>query len=119
VGTRIGKKMFLPGLNRRTPVGDVPDSVMLRFSQEGIPVIHMSNVSEIAHRFGLPEAPQVMPAVGQGKVFVTVQYNLWLVGGVLLSIAAVAILFLRLHVGMRLSSAMASSRKRTGPTEMV
>ena len=119
VGTRIGKKMFQPGLNRRTPVGDVPDSVMLRFSQAGIPVIHLSNVTDIAHRFGLPEAPQVMPAVGEGKVFVRVQYNMWLAGGVLAAIAVVAILFLRLHLGMRLSSAMATSRKRTVPTEMI
>ena len=119
VGTRIGKKMFQPGLNRRTPLGDVPDSVMLRFSQAGIPIIHLSNVVELAQRYGLPEAPHSMPAVGQGKVFVTVQYNLWLAGGVLFAIAAVAILFLRLHLGVRLSSAMAASRKRSGPVEMV
>ena len=119
VGTHAGKKLFRPGFNRSAPVGDVPDSVMLRFAQRGVPVVHMSSIIDIATHFGLPPAPQAMPSVGEGSVFVTVQYSPWLTTGVLFAIVAIAIAFLRLHLGMRLSSAMAGPRKRSAPSEMV
>lgn len=119
VGTRIGKKMFRPGLNRSRPLGRVPDSVMLRFSEAGVPVIHLSNLSELCRRYGFPVAPQTVPRVGEGNVFVTVQYNLWLAGGVLFIIAALSTLFLRLHLGLRLSAAMAGPRTRSAPSEMI
>jgi poly-gamma-glutamate system protein len=119
VGTRVGKRMFRPGLNRSTPVGDIPDSVMLRFSQAGVPVVHLSHVSKLANRYGLPLAPTVMPRPGQGRVFVTVGYNLWLAAGTLLAILVTSILFLRMHIGLRVSSAVTGPRKRSGPSEMI
>lgn len=119
VGTRVGKHMFRSGLNRSTPLGEVPDSVMLRFSQAGLPVIHLSGVSKLAVRYGLPLSPVALPPAGQGRVFVTMQYNRWLVAGALLAVLAAAILFLRLHLGLRIGSTMPSARTRSGPTEMV
>ena len=119
VGTLIGKKMFHPGLNRSTPIGDVPDSVMLRFSHAGVPIIHLSSINKIAERYAFPLAPTTMPRVGQGKIFVTVQFNPWLTAGILLLIVALAVLFLRLHLGMRLSSALPAPRTRSAPSEMV
>ncbi|MDD9941170.1 MAG: poly-gamma-glutamate system protein [Myxococcales bacterium] len=120
VGTHIGKKLFHPGLNRSAPVGgETPDSVMLRFAHSDVPVIHMSGINRIAERYGFPISPVTMPRVGEGKVFVTVQYNPWLTAGVLLAIVGLAILFLRLHVGMRLSSSMSAPKQRSAPSEMV
>lgn len=119
VGTRVGKKLFRPGLNRSAPAGDVPDSVMFRFAQRGVPVIHMSSIIKIGTLFGLPTAPETMPVVGEGSVFETSQYNPWLTAGVLLAIVIITTLFLRLHLGMRLGSALAAPRKRSAPSEMV
>ena len=48
VGTRVGKHVFKPGLNIRPPLGGPAiDSVMSRFAEEGVPVIHLINVNVI------------------------------------------------------------------------
>jgi len=100
VGTAAGKKMFKPGLNMSIPPGavDVP-SVMLRFAEEGIPVIHLTKVKELAAKFGLPEMPRELPQVGHGNIFVKVQYNLWLVAGVLVVLIGALWLLVRMNLG--------------------
>lgn len=70
VGTRVGKHTFKPGLNTRPPVvGAGIDSVMSRFAEEGVPVIHLVNLERLARRHGLERAGKGPPVVGQGKVF--------------------------------------------------
>src|SRR5258708_148825 len=81
VGTRFGKKLFTPGLHKHLPPGvETQESVMSRFLQEGIPVVHLLRVEELATRYGFPLQPQTTPPVGEGKIFVRDQYNLWLAG---------------------------------------
>jgi poly-gamma-glutamate system protein len=51
VGTRRSKFAFQPGINRRTPPrAALIDSVMARFLDEGIPVIHFLQVNRMAER---------------------------------------------------------------------
>lgn len=102
VGTRVGRDLFRPGLNRRLPRGPQIDSVMRRFAQNDVPVIHLSHIRKLAERYGFPLQPQTMPAVGQGKIFVRQAYNLWLAGGTLLTVIVLLIAFLRLDWGYRL-----------------
>ena len=70
VGTRIGKELFTPGLNRTLPRGAPPDSVMARFLADGIPVIHLSRIELLAREHGLPSRPTTLPIVGKGPIFV-------------------------------------------------
>lgn len=84
VGTKKGKHLFEPGLNRHRPLAPLPaDSVMSRFISEDIPVIHLVQIDDLATRYGLPLQPAEIPAVGDGDVFSPRTYNKWLAGGIL------------------------------------
>jgi poly-gamma-glutamate system protein len=102
VGTHVGKKQFKAGLNTSPPsAANVPDSVMLRFAQRDVPVIHISRVKILAERYGLPYGARVATPIGQGRVFVRTEYDKWLVLGALVIILGAMVAFLRWDVGMR------------------
>jgi poly-gamma-glutamate system protein len=84
VGKSLGKKLYRPGLNLVAPPNaDSIDSVMARFIGEGVPVIHLANITTIARDYGLPHSPDRFPALGEGPVYYQYVYNRWLVGGLL------------------------------------
>lgn len=96
VGTRRSKFAFKPGLNRATPPkAALIDSVMARFLDEHIPVIHFLQINRMAYRYGLPVAPAVRPPVGTGKVFLQQRYNPWLAFAALASVIGSLVLFIR------------------------
>lgn len=107
VGTRRSKFAFQPGVNRRKPPkAALIDSVMARFVDEGIPVIHFLQINRMARRYGLPVSPQVRPPVGTGQVFLQRRYNPWLTAGGLAILIASLLLFIRSGRGrMALQSA--------------
>jgi poly-gamma-glutamate system protein len=103
VGTWKGKKLFQPGVNLFRPIGPLPvDSVMARFAREGVPVIHLIQIQELAQRYGLPRQPTRLPQVGEGEVYVRHEYNRWLAAGVLVAI------LLSLSVPIRFSRPLSS-----------
>lgn len=107
VGTRRSKFAFKPGLNTATPPrAALIDSVMARFLDEKVPVIHFLQINRMAQRYGLPVSPQVRPPVGTGLVFLQQRYNPWLAGGALSTVVAALFLFIRSGRGrMALQSA--------------
>lgn len=105
VGGPAGKRSFKAGLNLHRPPGDLPDSVMARFSGEGVPVIHLVRIEQLAQEYGLPRQPQTRPAPGEGGVYCEEQYNRLLAGGVLIVILAGLYLFVRSALGHRLLQA--------------
>lgn len=98
VGTHVGKKAFRSGVNTTLPRA-ATDSVMTRFVQEGIPVVHLSGVSEIAQRYGLPEAFNLPQRVGVGGVYARVEYNPWFAGLGIVIVLGSMFGFLRFNVG--------------------
>ena len=120
VGTRVGKRMFRPGLNRRLPRGaSTIDSVMTRFVAEGVPVIHLSQIDNLAIRHGLPVQPTVIPAVGEGKVFIREVYQTWLVAVVLIALIGLLFAFVRFDWGYRLLATGRRERSEGRPEPMV
>ncbi len=112
VGTRVGKALFRPGLNLHPPPGSSKvDSVMTRFSNEGVAVIHLVQIERLAARYGLPAPPKSMPVVGEGKIFLREEYNPWLAGGVLVAILISLYAFIRSEWGFRVLQS--SPRKKT------
>jgi poly-gamma-glutamate system protein len=96
VGTRRSKFAFQPGVNRATPPkAALIDSVMARFLDKGVPVIHFLQINRMAQRFGLPVSPQVRPAVGSGMVFRQRRYNPELTAVALAVVVASLFLFIR------------------------
>jgi hypothetical protein len=103
VGRATGKKRYRPGLNLQPPPSALEiDSVMTRFMKRKTPIIHLVDVGRLAAMYGLPEAPTTMPAVGAGAVLVRREYNRWLAGGALATIAVVLRAFVLRDWGYRL-----------------
>jgi poly-gamma-glutamate system protein len=85
VGTKVGKRKFVPGVNTRLPKGieDMPPSVLGAFLELGVPGIHLTQMIDLAEKYGLDIAPSVTPEVGTGDIFQKRQANRWLAGIVL------------------------------------
>jgi poly-gamma-glutamate system protein len=97
------KRSFRPGLNRFGPVGmDPKTSLMVRYSRNGVPIIHLSQIKDLAREFGLPLSPVVIPEPGEGGVFFHVTYNRWLAGGMLLIVLGALYGFIRTPWGIQL-----------------
>ncbi len=111
VGTASGKRLFHVGLNLRKPAGTRPaDSVMSRFVDQGVPVIHLTKIEDLARRYGLPIQPTMIPAPGEGRVFYREEYNPWLACGVLLGIILSLYAFARSEVGYHILQTTARKR---------
>lgn len=104
VGTKVGKRKFLPGVNRRPPKGidDMPPSVLGAFLRSGVPAIHVTRIIDLAEEYGLEIAPRRMPEVGQGDVFQKRQPNRWLAGIVLVLILLSVFVVARAPWGTRM-----------------
>jgi poly-gamma-glutamate system protein len=117
VGTKRSKFAFQPGINRRTPPrAALIDSVMARFLDEGIPVIHFLQVNRMAERFGLPTSPQIRPPVGTGQVFLQRRYNPWLTGSALALVVGSLFLFIRSGRGRLALESTSRGDERLEPT---
>jgi poly-gamma-glutamate system protein len=120
VGTRVGKKLFKPGINRTPPHGVSGfDSVMSRFILEDIPVIHMTSIDTIATRYGLPLQPTTTPKPGHGKVFRREVYNTRLAAGVLAFLVFMLWIFARMDVGYRIFQGGTKKTTSRRPQQMV
>jgi poly-gamma-glutamate system protein len=114
VGRSVGKKLYRPGLNLVAPPDATQvDSVMTRFMLQETPVIHLVEILELAHRYGLPTAPRQMPAVGESHVYAQ-QYNRVLAGGLLLLL--LALLPLATHRLVWRRPGAAPSARRVAPS---
>ncbi|HSC86622.1 MAG TPA: poly-gamma-glutamate system protein [Polyangiaceae bacterium] len=100
VGRSRGKMVYQPGINR--PAGKAPvDSIIGRFLDRGVPVIHLSHVEDLARAYELPLDPAAPQRAGEGEIFVHVRPNVWL------SLGAIAVLGVALTVVGRRARARA------------
>jgi poly-gamma-glutamate system protein len=104
VGTKVGKRKFSPGVNRRPPKGidDMPPSVLGVFLESGVPAIHATRIIDLAEEYGLEIAPRRIPEIGQGDVFQKRQPNRWLAGIVLVLILLALFVIARAPWGTRM-----------------
>ncbi len=120
VGTKVGKRLFKPGINRSLPDGtrDI-DSVMTRFVVEGVPVVHLVKIADLAQRYGFPLTMDSMPAAGQGRIFTREVYNDWLAAGIVAVVLLALIGFVRMDWGFRVFKMTRSRGPRKAPEQMV
>jgi len=120
VGKRAYKKALKPGLMLSQPKTELrANSVMYRFLDERIPVIHLENVKTIAERYGLYIHPTKMPATGEGAVYSSEEYNRLLSGIVLLAIIFMLHMFARSTLGFRISQASSHTPESGAPEPMI
>lgn len=122
VGTHVGRKQLEPGLNRTRPRGvKLVDSVMLRFLDRDVPVIHITSIVPLAKTYGLAVEPKSMPRIGEGSVYTKAEYNRWLSGTGILAILATMFVFIRWDVGLRLlgQARTGKARAQAQPEQMI
>lgn len=85
VGRSRGKSLYRPGINRPGPKAPV-DSIIGRFLDRGVPVVHLVHMKSLARQYGLPVDPQRTPPVGHGGVFRRTEPNVWLANLALLAL---------------------------------
>jgi poly-gamma-glutamate system protein len=118
VGMTVGKKLYKPGLNRKPgPAALRVESVMSRFAREGVPIIHMVYIKDLAESYEIPVTPKEMPNVGEGRVFGKTVYNLYLVSANILVLLFILYVFLKSDIGFRIfgSSRMTQAPKHPEP----
>jgi poly-gamma-glutamate system protein len=65
------------GLSHNITMANYPrKGVIHRFAEHGIPVANIKHIETLARRYGLPVAPEQVPEVGTGQIFVRLQYDL-------------------------------------------
>jgi poly-gamma-glutamate system protein len=120
VGTHVGKKQLAPGLNTTRPRGtNLVDSVMLRFLDRDIPVIHITSIVALAREYGLAIEPRTMPQVGDGLVYTKAEYNRWLSAIGILAVFGTMFAFIRWDVGLRLLRRSNKTRAQPQPEQMI
>ncbi|MBA3485222.1 MAG: hypothetical protein H0T51_25790, partial [Pirellulales bacterium] len=83
-------------------------------------VIHVVHVNSLANRFTLPLEPLEAPSIGEGGVFMGIDYSKPLVIGVLAFILLCLYGFIRTDVGFRmLRASQSKSQRDTQPEPMV
>lgn len=116
VGSEYGKRMFRPGLNKKLPPEAAEiDSIMVRFAQQDVPVIHFTKIKDIAQKFELPIPATIAQNVGQGSIFYKTEYNLKLVAILLVVLAAAVYLLIRQNFISKFQGA--PSKDAGGPPE--
>ncbi|MBI1884012.1 MAG: poly-gamma-glutamate system protein [Chlamydiae bacterium] len=91
LGAAINGTLIPPGLSKNLAMKNFPvKGVIVQMAGRGLPVIHLLNVERIARAYGLPIAPQPLPEIGEGRVFIEERHHvmitllciLLLVGGI-------------------------------------
>lgn len=84
LGSSQNRLLIPPGLTTDLGLRNFPrKGVMILLAEKGVPVIHLNQIQEIARQHGLPVAPDYMPEVGEGEIFVHTAYNVWVAAALL------------------------------------
>ena len=77
IGATINGRLIDPGLHRYLTLTNPPlKGTMLLFADEGIPVIHLLDITKLAENKELPLAPDPLPEPGNGSMFSDEKYNI-------------------------------------------
>lgn len=91
-------RLIPPGLNPTYLIRNYPArGIIHEFWEQGLPVIHLLNVGDIADEYGLPRAPVPLPPVGAGRIFSVERYNMTIAWFSVVVLFAVLLAILLLH----------------------
>lgn len=99
IGSSQNLVILNPGLNKRLPRTNFPrKGAMIRFGERGVPMINLSDINNIARRYGLPVAPEPLPDIPHGEVYSELRYSLWLAVVVLAMYLIIVFVVIRVDV---------------------
>jgi len=77
IGVTLNGRLIDPGFHRYLTLTNTPlKGTMLLFADEGIPVIHLLDITKLAEEKQLPIAPDPLPEPGNGSMFEDERYNI-------------------------------------------
>jgi len=77
IGHAQNRNLIPTGVSEKLPEKNYPNrGVIHYFSDENVPLVHISNISKIAKLYELPEDQIQLPEIGFGKVFFERRYNM-------------------------------------------
>jgi len=80
IGSSQNMVPIRPGVNRRIPDANYPlEGAMIRIGKTGTPVINLTEITQLADRYGLPIAPEPIPDIPHGDVYFENRYRLGIV----------------------------------------
>jgi len=78
LGHTVNSGLIPTGLIKKLPSKNFPvRGVIVRMGQKGIPIVQLVNIKEMLSQFDLPFSPMPLPEPGQGGIFLSKKYNLW------------------------------------------
>ena len=88
LGSKRNGLVIKPGLNEDVKLVDFPDKkgVMFQMAKMKVPIIHLLQLSSLMNKFKIPYEPIPIPEIGEGKLYYTLKYNVWIVGVCLLTL---------------------------------
>jgi len=76
LGNSINGRLVPPGYHRYVSVKNIPlKGTMFLYAEQGVGVIHLLDIPQIASKYDLPTAPDPIPQPGTGRMFVDERYN--------------------------------------------
>ena len=77
IGATLNGRLIEPGLHRYLTLTNTPlKGTMLLYVDEGIPIIHLLDITKLAEKYKLPLAPDPLPQPGNGSMFSNEKYDL-------------------------------------------
>ena len=77
LGTTLNGRLIDPGFHRYLTLTNTPlKGTMLLFADEGIPIVHLLDITRLAEREEIPLAPDPLPEPGNGSMFENEKYDL-------------------------------------------
>lgn len=96
IGSRLNGTLIRSGVNRTLPaVNWTIRGALHHYGRKRVPIVHILRIETLAARYGLPIAPEVIPAVGEGDIFHQEVYDLRIVVPAFLTFLLLCFGFLR------------------------
>ena len=77
IGATINGRLITPGLHRYITLTNSPlKGTMLLLADEGVPIIHLLDITKLAKSKEIPIAPDPLPEPGNGSMFEDEKYNI-------------------------------------------
>jgi len=104
IGSSINGRLITDGYHRNIHNNNIPrKGTMFEFAENGTPVIHLADISGIARKYELPQAPVPVPEVGVGRMYVDERYNVTVaIISLIILIALIAVVIFFDHSQMKL-----------------
>ncbi len=104
IGSSVNSRLIANGFHRTINNNNIPrKGTMFEFAQMGTSIIHLADITEIARKYDLPEAPVPIPEVGSGRMFVDERYNVTIaIISLIILIALISVVIFFDHSQMRL-----------------